>query len=129
MTPELPLAAAQRRLGKPGRPRTRPVPAPAVVPSASPSKGQALTAGPVNMRVRAPGGAGTGPFLTPLAPRLLTEAEAAAYLHLAPRTIRALRDAGSLAPVVIPAGGASVLRVVRYDRLALDRLVDTWSRG
>jgi len=94
----LPLAAAQRRLGRPGRPRKP------VAPDAT---------------ARAAG----SPAIDP---RLLDVQAAARYLGLSPWTIRDLLAGGKLTRVAIPGPSGRDLRRVLVDRLELDRLVEAW---
>jgi hypothetical protein len=130
----LPLAAAQARLGKPGRPRKRPIApdsgshgdkqrdnASAAVPASAPCRGLAERGAPA---VEA--GA--------LLPRLLTVALAAAYLSLSEDVVLELMAAGILTRVTVPApvtakrrGG--VIRRVLLDRHQLDAAVAAWARA
>ena len=123
----LPLADAQRRLGRPGRPRKAPPPVAAQeVPGAQrprPSLGQALPRDPLLQRRTEADGTATGPSQG--LPRRLLDLEATAvYLGISPRSVRALEAAGTLRRV----DGAGELRKVLYDRVQLDRLVDAWGR-
>lgn len=118
MTPELPLARAQRRLGAPGRPR----------------KGTAGAQGTPESRVN--GGAQSSGQdsesgrLTPLTERRLLDVSMTAdYLGgLGVDTVYELDASGVLSParVVITGKGGKQLRKVLFDRAALDRLVDGW---
>jgi hypothetical protein len=92
----LPLAAAQARLGRPGRPRTRPTSAP--------------PAHDLVEQVR----------------RLLDLDGAAAYLGVSPWTIRDLEAAGVLRRVRVPLPNGGELRKVLLDRVDLDALIERW---
>jgi uncharacterized Zn finger protein len=92
----LPLADAQRRLGKPGRPR-----------KASLVEQAAFV-------------------VAPNLPRLLGLRAAAAYLGVGERTARELDAAGVLRRVRIPGPGGAAMRKGLYDRADLDTLVAVW---
>lgn len=126
MTPApRPLAEASERLrGKPGRPRTAVsrVPQPpraevmrtSVRPAEAPEPAQ--NAAPVT---------GAPPAVADLWlswPRVLTLEQAAKYLAVSAWTLRELRAAGHVPKLAIPG-----LRVLRFDRVQLDRVVDAWS--
>jgi len=129
---DLPLAAAQRRLGKPGRPRKALAPAPGAE-GARPSAGSGPAAdSAAPLPARSPGvtlrtGLGTGSSATP-PPRLLDVAGAAAYLGVSPWTVRDLEGAGLLPRVRVPLPSGGALRRVLFDRAALDALIDGWAR-
>lgn len=110
--PGLPLAAAQKRLGRPGRPRkdrgTLVEDTGALLPA--PSKSRAHTT--------------HVPVVCP--PRLLTVHGAAAYLGVTPWRIRGLIHTGIIAPVRIPLGDGREERKHLLDRLHLDALVERW---
>jgi hypothetical protein len=99
---EKPLAAAQRRLGKPGRPRT-------------------LTT-EADTNARRPPLAPTAAPVIP--PRLLDVDAAAAYLSVSSWTIRDLEAAGRLPRVRLPLNGERELKRLLFDRTDLDRLVE-----
>lgn len=121
---ELPLAAAQARLGKPGRPRKHPAP--------SPQNGDTRVTAPPPARVNGgPEGRALAQQAGALLPRLLTVPGAAAYLSLSEDVVLELMAAGTLARITVPApvtakrrGGA--IRRVLLDRHQLDALVDAW---
>jgi hypothetical protein len=128
----LPLAAAQARLGRPGRPRKQPekgdtrVTAPPRTRMSGGENGSALA-------VQAGALAQAGQ-VSALLPRLLTVPAASAYLSLSEDVVLELMDAGTFMRVTVPApvtakrrGG--VIRRVLFDRLQLDAAVDAWSRG
>ena len=134
----LPLAAAQARLGRPGRPRTRPITpdsrpdgdkqgdnARRAMPKSSPPRGLVEQRTPAGEAGVQPGG---------LLPRLLTVSLAAAYLSLGEDAVVELLAAGILARVTVPApvtakrrGGA--IRKVLLDRYQLDAAVTEWTRA
>jgi excisionase family DNA binding protein len=96
--PPLPLAAAQRRLGRPGRPKkTAP---------AAPTR-QAPTSSAVGAR-------------------LFTVSAAAAYLGVSAWTVRDLIASGALTRVRIPVASGGELRKVLVDRHDLDALIESW---
>lgn len=106
------LAAAQRRLGKPGRPRT------------APDNGH--TAGTSAPGTRANSGPQGRALVSPaIAPRLLDVEGSAAYLSVSPWTIRDLRAAGRLRAVKLPLEGDRECRRLLFDRRDLDALVET----
>jgi len=128
--PRGPLAEAQRRLGRPGRPRkVAPAGPPHVAPAgrARPPLGQALPRDPLLQRRSEADGTATG-LSQGLSRRLLDLEGTAIYLGISPRSVRALEAAGTLYRVEIPLGSGE-LRKVLYDRVQLDRLVDGWSRA
>jgi hypothetical protein len=53
---------------------------------------------------------------------------AAQYLGVSTRTLRSLVTLGTVTKVEIPLGLGQVRKVL-FDRVALDRLVETWARG
>lgn len=118
MTPELPLARAQHRLGKPGRPRKG-------TAGAQPTNGTRVNGGAEGSGQDSESGRPT-----PLTERrLLDVAQTAAYLGgLGTDTVYELDASGVLTParVVITGKSGKQLRKVLFDRLALDRLVDGW---
>ena len=120
MKPTLPLAAAQHRLGRPGRPRKTPLPVGGARPGGGPAP-------PEEGLLRGRSG-GDGTVAGPLSPRLLDLEATAEYLSLSPRTVRELEHQGVIKRVAIPLG-AGEIRKTLFDRLSLDRLVETWSRG
>jgi excisionase family DNA binding protein len=113
----LPLAEASRRLrGRPGRPRkTAAHPEP---PRAQAWRAPAPT--PEPLPVQAPEAAVAAVWLS--WPRVLDLDGAAKYLSVSVWTVRALRAAGELEALEVPGQ-----RMLRFDRLALDRAVDAWS--
>jgi hypothetical protein len=62
----------------------------------------------------------------PLVPRLLDLHTAAAYLGLSHWTVRDLEASGSLSRVRIPLPHDGELRKLLFDRMELDRLIDSW---
>jgi len=107
----LPLAAASIRLRRPpGRPRTRPEPAPRHVSSHVDTEPRESAAVPLVHRT-------SGPLD---APRLLDVEAAAAYLGVSAWTVRDLVERGSLSRVALPG-----VRRLLFDRCDLDRLIDT----
>lgn len=111
----LPLAAAQARLGRPGRPRKHPI--------AGHDAG--ITA--PEPRVR------SGDERRALAPiasaherRLLDLPAAARYLGLSPWTLRELVGNGTLRRVRVPLPNGGELRRVLLDREDLDQLIARW---
>jgi hypothetical protein len=123
---ELPLAAAQRRLGKPGRPRQSPAhQAGAGHPSgAKPlilkAKSDANSLPEVPVPRTVPG----------LSPRLLTFEQAAQYLNLSIWTFETLEQGGIVARVRVPLPGDGEVRKRLYDRADLDELIERWkARG
>jgi hypothetical protein len=62
-------------------------------------------------------------------PRLLDLKATAAYLGVSPWTVRDLEFSGVLQRVNIPLGPRKELRKLLFDRLDLDRLVETWKGG
>ena len=102
MSEPLPLAAAQRRRGKPGRPRK---------PDAEMD--------PLVRQVVEKLGLQT---IVTVAPRLLGEEDAGRYLGISRWSIRSLIDAGKLQPVTLP-GTVGDMRRVLLDRDDLDALV------
>src|SRR5262249_45598674 len=101
MTPApRPLAGASGRLrGTPGRPRTRPRPAPPAAP---------IPTAPV----------------VPLSARLVDFAGAARYLGVSPRLIRELDARGQLRRVRLERGPGRAIRRVLFDVRDLDQLVE-----
>jgi excisionase family DNA binding protein len=122
VTPEptrLPLAAAALRLRKPGgRPRTSPLPAPAMSTS---SYAAAITPPPTRMFT---GVAGRAEATLAPGRRLLDVAEAATYLSVSPWTIKDLVAAGRLPRVRLPLGADRDLRRLLVDVRDLDALID-----
>jgi excisionase family DNA binding protein len=117
MTPELPLAAAQRRLGRPGRPRKRleNVEESAGTTKQDPRENSSHERGVLARQ------AGLS-----LPPRLLDVHSAARYLGLSPWTVRDLLGNGTLKRVRVPLPGGRELRRILLDRQDLDRLVESW---
>lgn len=121
----LPLADAQRRLGRPGRSRKQPL------EGDRPLVGEATgrPARPPSMRVTASALPGLCPSPSELAPRLLGLEDAGRYLSgLSSRTVRTLLATGALHRVRLPLG-QSELRRVLVDRLDLDRLIEASKDG
>lgn len=125
MTPTpLPLASAQARLGRPGRPRTRAV--------STPENGDRRVTAPLPTRMNSgPEGHASVRQASALSPRLLSVAAAAAYLSLSEDIVLELLETGTFHRVTVPApvtakrhGGA--IRKVLLDREEIDRLVATW---
>ncbi len=96
MSGVLPLADAQARLGRPGRPRK---------------------ASLAEQAARA---------MAPHSPRLLGLRATAAYLGVGERTARELDAAGVLRRVRIPAPDTAEVRRLLYDRQDLDALIESW---
>ena len=67
--------------------------------------------------------------VVPVLPRLLDLPTAAAYLGLSPWTVRDLEAAGSLSRVRIPLPNAGELRKLLFDRMDLDRLIESWKEA
>jgi hypothetical protein len=120
----LPLAAAQARLGKPGRPRKHPL-------IAAP-KGDTRVTAPSPARMN---GGENGRALAQqagaLLPRLLTVPLAATYLSLSEDVVLELMAAGTLARITVPAPvtakrRSGAIRRVLLNRHQLDALVDAW---
>src|SRR5262245_19679787 len=103
----LPLAAASRRLRRPGRPRK-----PGHVPGTSPSE--------AGGKIGQDRGALDSQSI---APRLLDLHQAADYLAVSVWTIRDLEAAGELRRVRLPLGARRDLRRLLFDRLDLDALI------
>ena len=123
---DLPLAAASIRLrGKPGRPRKRPIEAPAP-PSNAPPTGTARAQDTTKPHTN--GGSGdrrlASPASAPIGPRLLDLRAAANYLSVAPWTLRELEWAGVLSRVRVPLANGGELRKVLFDRADLDALIE-----
>lgn len=139
--PDLLLAAASLRLrGKPGRPRKHPIEGPPVTAGA-PTKSIQTGAGtgtgraqdPARTRVNGGSGGSAGvrqtPALAALSPRLLDLRAAAAYLGIAPWTVRELEWRGVLRRLRVPLPNGGELRKILFDREDLDRLVERWKDG
>ncbi len=62
----------------------------------------------------------------PVLPRLLDLQGTAGYLGVSAWTVRDLEAAGSLQRVRIPLPHAGELRKLLFDRVDLDRLIDSW---
>lgn len=112
---ELPLAAAQRRLGRPGRPRKHPV---------TPESGH--TTGTASPRTRTTSGApcGAEPQQGQVLPRLVDLHGAARYTGLSYWTLRDLLDGGVLKRVRLEHGDGRELRRVLLDVRDLDRWIE-----
>src|SRR5262245_44906532 len=111
MTSGPPLAAASLRLrGRPGRPRTRPQPAPRHVSRHVDTEQRETAAVPLVRTTSGPVDA----------PRLLDVEGAASYLGVSAWTVRDLVERGSLSRVALPG-----VRRLLFDRCDLDRLVET----
>jgi excisionase family DNA binding protein len=107
----LPLAAASLRLRRrPGRPRTRPQPAPRHVSSHVDAEPRESAAVPLVRRTSGPANV----------PRPLDVEGAAVYLGVSPWTVRDLVERGTLSRVALPG-----VRRLLFDRCDLDRLVET----
>lgn len=125
--PALPLAAAQARLGRPGRPRKHPL----VTlgdgdRTVTPHADTRMDSGAQGRTLARQAGA--------LLPRLLTVPAAAAYLSLSEDVVLELLQAGTFRRVTIPApvtakrrGGA--IRRVLLDRLQLDAAIAGWGQA
>jgi hypothetical protein len=123
----LPLADAQARLGRPGRPRKHP-------PKTLMDGDRTVTSRPEIRIDSGPQGRPLAHQASALLPRLLTVKAAAKYLSLGEDTVLELLDAGTFRRVTIPApvtakrrGGA--IRRVLLDRLQLDEAIAGWSRA
>jgi len=116
MPDELPLAAASVRLRRrPGRPRK--------------ARSASVTAGARACTPRSNSsnsGAVAYEAVGSILPRLLDLRSAAAYLGVSPWTIRDLETSGTLRRVNVPSGAGRDLRKLLFDRVDLDRLVETW---
>ena len=64
--------------------------------------------------------------VAPVAPRLLDLHAAAIYLTVSEWTLRDLEAAGTIARVRIPLPNDGELRKLLFDKLELDRLIETW---
>jgi hypothetical protein len=115
MPDPLPLAAAQARLGRPGRPRKHPIApelghsAGTATPRARPSSGAARRAEPQQGQVL---------------PRLVDLHAAARYTGLSYWTLRELLDSGALPRVRLEHGDGRPLRRVLLDVRDLDRWIE-----
>jgi hypothetical protein len=121
----LPLAAAQARLGRPGRPRKRPNGDKTVTPAPPPSPEPCMNGGREGRRTPA---VQAGALL----PRLLSIPAAACYLSLSEDTVLELLQAGIFQRITVPApltpkrrGGA--IRKVLVDRVQIDAAIASWS--
>ena len=144
MTPDRPLADAQRRLGKPGRPRKT---APDGHTTGTPPAQTRMDSGRVH-GAEAPQAAALSPRLldrgdavgsssrssasasqplrnqNPAGPRLVNVSGAAAYLGVSVWTVRDLHACGALRRVQLPLSGGRELRRLLFDRHDLDRLIE-----
>jgi hypothetical protein len=109
MADERPLAAAQRRLGRPGRPRKAQV-----------NQGGAPLSGPPVTRL---GDTGV-PAVCPPEARLLDVEGAAAYLAISSWTLRDLHAAGRLPRVRLALAGDRECRRLLFDVHDLDQLIE-----
>ena len=100
------MAAAQARLGKPGRPRK-----PSLVQQ-------------VEEQVVPPRAVEVAP-----AARLLGVRGSAAYLGISVRLVYELRAAGLLQPVSLPRAGGRQITKLLFDRRDLDRFIDINKAG
>ena len=109
----LPLADAQRRLGRHGRPRKH------LKSGHSPGTGGA--------ELSAVQGPERGALACrTIAPRLLDLHATAVYLGVSGWTVRDLEAAGTLRRVRVPLVNGGELRKLLFDRGDLDRLVEAW---
>lgn len=111
------LAAAQRRLGRPGRPPTRDTERAHSDARARINSGENGGA-PVQQSGR--------PSPAALPPRLLTLPMASAYLSLARSTLLELEASGALRRARVIVRGREIRKRL-YDRTVLDRLADGWT--
>ncbi len=105
--------------GKPGRPRK-------LLPS--PDEGHnagTATQEPRDSRVDQ-GGALATQAVAPVAPRLLDLHATARYLTVSKWTVRDLEAAGTITRVRIPLPNDGELNKLLFDRLELDRRIETW---
>jgi hypothetical protein len=130
---ELPLAAAQRRLGRPGRPRK---------PNAAKLPAPAVNLGRQAGRGRAPVREASAPserfaltrtseaVITVSAPnaRLLSVKNASRYLGVSTWVTWRLIKTGVLPPVVIPEGTKGAVARTLVDREDLDKLIPRWKQ-
>ena len=132
MSAPLPLAAAQARLGRPGRPRKHPV----VAPEKGDTRVTAPAPGRMNSDDQGRSPALQAGALPPVAsqtllPRLLTIPAASAYLSLSEDVVLELMEVGTFTRITIPAPvtakrrGGTIRRVL-LDRLQLDAAVSAW---
>jgi hypothetical protein len=114
-SPALPLAAAQARLGRPGRPQKYPKSGHDVGIAASEPTGiKGATPRPTAQQASAH------------ERRLLDLPAAALYLALSPWTLRELVAKGILRRVRVPLPNGGELRKVLLDREDLDQLIPRW---
>lgn len=114
-TPVLPLADAQRRLGRPGRPQKHP----------TPGHDAGITAPEPRVRSDAEGRA-LAPHTSAHERRLLDLPAAAIYVSLSVWTLRELVGSGVLRRVRVPLPNGGELRRVLLDREDLDQLIARW---
>jgi len=118
MTPEQVVPASSRRCSRPSckaRPRGWTSP----LPHARREPGRPR-------KHPKPGEASPKPSPPPLDPRLLDIVQAARYLSVSPWTIRNLEWSGLLPRVWIPLADGRDLRKLLFDRINLDRLIESW---
>jgi hypothetical protein len=64
--------------------------------------------------------------VAPVSPRLLDLHTAAAYLGVSEWTVRDLEAAGTVPRVRVPLPNSGELRKLLFDRVDLDRMIDSW---
>ena len=125
-TASTPSPVPGSRRGKPGRPRIGDV-------GIFGKQDHGHGAGTAVQQSRSRSGHGEGAAVqqtvVPVLPRLLDLPTAAAYLGLSPWTVRDLEAAGSLSRVRIPLPNAGELRKLLFDRMDLDRLIESWKEA
>ena len=121
--PDAPPLVPGSRRGKPGRPRNGDVGM-----FGRPESGH--SSGTATMEPRTQSGAGDGAqvprTVVPVSPRLLDLHVSAGYLGLSEWTVRTLEQQGILKRVRVPLPNHGELRKLLFDRVDLDRLIDTW---
>ena len=123
--PVPPLVPGSRR-SKPGRPRTGDT-------GIYGKQDHGHSPGTVTQETQSRSGKSDGTAVqqtvVPVLPRLLDLPTAAAYLGVSAWTVRDLEAAGSVPRVRIPLPNAGELRKLLFDRVDLDRLIDSWKEA
>jgi hypothetical protein len=120
-----PLVPGSRR-DKPGRPRTGDHGI-----FGKPENGHSVGTATVKPRIQSGANDGTAANLTvaPVSPRLFDLHVSAGYLGLSEWTVRTLEQQGILKRVRIPLPNNGEVRKLLFDKVDLDRLVDSWKDG